>query len=369
MTVAACNHRRDEAHIHRIVCRVCKMRHIIDVAHHVPSRPIVIGRQPGDPVCPSRGGVLRESPCDYCALRDLKLQVRSCDKHGSCLDADDPRHRVRGVKKCQECNDYPHPKPVPLKQDPIKWAYGVMTVRERQGVDGLLEQTLQSLAKAGFESPRLFIDDPYSGSDYELGYPHTNRTPRIRPWGNMILALWELVLRHPDAQRYALFQDDIVVSAGLRGYLDAVTVQWPHRGYLNLYTVPANQELLPDLGHVGWYRSNQRGKGALALVFDPEGIDTLLSSRHLTTKARGPAPRNFKSIDGGVIQAMRDARWFEYVHNPSLVQHAGGGHTTLSNKNHALATTFMGESYNLMDLLPMIPITQKGVYHATYQSR
>lgn len=355
-----------------------------------PPDALPYGRKQGNPVCISRGKELplRQSSCDYCSLREVKIDVWSCEIHSTCIDEFDMRYRVRGVKKCQECQHYKSESESPLtvsstlstvpnsilqnnmltgtsgKALEKVFVYGVTTISERRLTT--LPITLKSLANAGFTDPVLFIDDRDDGGwglEYDmptaplyLGLNKVFRTNgRLRAFGHWILSLWELFIRNPHADLYALFQDDIIVSHNLRLYLDRVT--FPNRGYLNLYTFPSNQKVAP--ASPGFYRSNQNGKSATALVFDKESIMPLLSSAHVLKKLRSRNHSAYKSIDGGVIQCFKDAApiggWHEYVHNPSLVQHIGtrdrGVDSTLGNVDHKLAESFRGEEFDCMTLL------------------
>lgn len=227
----------------------------------------------------------------------------------------------------------------------MKWSYGITTVMKRKC--DLLPRTLDSLRAAGFDKPRLFVDglyDPDEYADFEL--PVTCRHPLVRTVANWLLSAGELYLRDPWADRYAVFQDDFICCRGLRSYLDRCG--YPDKGYLNLYTFPSNQSLAPT-GRIGWYESNQLGRGAVALVFNNEAMRMLLSHTHMIEKPRDAA-RGWRSLDGAIIESMRASGWKEYVHNPSLIQHTGLL-SSMGNRQHPLAVSFPGESYNAEDFL------------------
>src|SRR5688572_492151 len=157
-----------------------------------------------------------------------------------------------------------------------KWSYGVTTVPER--LNNLFPATLKSLERAGFPNPRVFVDGCAEPKMY-VGHSAgglTLRNPRVRTAGNWVLSLYELFIRDPGCDRYAVFQDDFVTGLNLKKYLDHC--KYPKAGYWNLYTFPSNQSLAKN---TGWYVSNQCGRGAVALVFDNEAVVTLLSQRHL----------------------------------------------------------------------------------------
>lgn len=225
------------------------------------------------------------------------------------------------------------------------WAYGVTTVPQR--INDLLPRTLASLAGAGFDKPRLFVDGMPQGLETPGDYEKTLRVPVIKTFGNWCLGLAELYLREPLAGRYAMFQDDLIAYRNLRQYLDQCI--YPEKGYWNLYTVPRNQKLVDEIK--GWGLSNQRGKGAIALVFSREAVLTLLGHTHMLARPQNPNPRkNWKSIDGGIVTAFELSGWKEYVHNPSLVQHVGT-ETTMGNFFHPVAVSFRGENFDAMELV------------------
>jgi hypothetical protein len=246
----------------------------------------------------------------------------------------------------------------------MKWAYGVLTCPQRMNT--LLRRTLTSLHRGGFEYPHVFADgvshaDAVSLSD-ALGSRLSVRHPAVMVSGHWVLSAHELLIRYHRAERFALFQDDMVCVRGLREYLERAP--HPPRGYCNLYTFPSNQSFCPrdDSGRprVGWFKSRpvdgnnptfQTGRGAVALVFSREALVTLLSSRSLVEKCLASEERTrLKRIDGGIVNAMNLAGWSEYVHHPSLVQHTGVL-STVGNNPHPEAESFPGEDSSALDLL------------------
>jgi len=231
----------------------------------------------------------------------------------------------------------------------IVWAYGVTTVPKR--FNDPLPRTLASLKKAGFDNPRLFIDGSLECLQEEAdGCPRVLRSPSIKAYGNWILSLWELYVRQPNCDRYALFQDDIVLYPNLRHYLE--TFQYPQLGYWNLITYPSNSnDPTWDQG-IGWQAApRQKGKGAQALVFDNATVKLLLQQKRIVDKPSWAGPRKHKSIDGVVSDALHgDCGYLEYVHNPSLVQHTGAI-SVMGNPPQPDAPTFKGEDFNALDLL------------------
>ena len=229
----------------------------------------------------------------------------------------------------------------------MKWAYGITTVLSRR--DTLLHSSIKSLKNGGFDAPRLFVDGINDPKAYEMfNLPVTVREPPpLRIVGNWVLGMWELFVREPHADRYALFQDDIEVVSNLRQYLEKC--EYPKKGYLNLYTFKVNEQ--HTRGVQGWHESNQRGMGALGLVFSRDTLMLLLGSKSLIAKPTSAnKKRSWKSIDGGIFQAMKNEGWKEYIHNPSLVQHRGGV-STLGNKHYPPVDSFPGKGFDAMSLV------------------
>lgn len=221
----------------------------------------------------------------------------------------------------------------------MKWAYGVTTVHKR--FDGLLPRTLASLSKAGFDKPRLFVDSDGDQPAWWRDYEITHRSPPIYTFGNWMLAALELTIREPNADRYIIFQDDMITYPNLRSYLE--WLPYPSKGYCNLYTFEQNEQPAK-----GWYLSNQYGRGAVALMFDNDAMRCLLRTEHMSLKPKSP-DRGKINTDGAIVEAMKGASYKEYVHNPSLVQHIGE-YSTMGNHIHRQAPTFKGESFDIMGL-------------------
>ena len=231
----------------------------------------------------------------------------------------------------------------------MKWACGVCTVPQR--MYDLLPQTLASLKLAGFSDIRLFVDhcaDPKEHVPMAKGV--TNRWPRIGSYGNWMLGMTELFLRAPDADRYVMFEDDVVLCRNTRNYVEAC--KFPTGGYLNLYTVPDNVEAGQT---AGWTRSAQKGRGALALAFDRDGVRAILTSARCVSHSESKQ-RGHYLTDGAILDAMRKVGVREWVHVPSLVQHTGA-ETTIPNRlaptraEYMTAPTFPGESFDAMEFL------------------
>ncbi len=327
---------------------------------------------------------VKTSTCQTCSGR-VELNVFSCSIYGTCTIA----KKIDGVRGiCTTCSNYsitklsdimpvdrtsgenrrlllqdkgigrgtPKPTypetssilPAKKRKTPLRYSYGITTVPQRR--EDLFPRTLASLKQAGFDAPRLFVDGDSNCDSWrnEFNLEVTSRYPNIRTYGNWILALAELYIRDPWADRFAIFQDDFVTYKNLRAYLDAQ--EMVDKGYWNLYTFPKNQVRAPDNGNTaGWYLSNQKGLGAVALIFSREGVIALLHSLHMIERPKDVF-RGWRAVDGGIVTAMNKLGWREYVHNPSLVQHLGMN-SSMGNPVQALATSWLGEEFNALDLL------------------
>lgn len=247
----------------------------------------------------------------------------------------------------------------------LQWTYGVTTVPSRRGTT--LPRTLASLRASGFPDPVLFVDgiDHHEALSWEKEFslPVVNRYPALLTFGNWVMALEELYIRSPNIHRYAVFQDDFVCSRNLRAYLDAQP--YPDgeggrpKGYWNLYTfnfysrrAPRDQTVRREPPK-GFYASpTQQGFGAVALVFDRQGVWDVLQDRgNIVTRPSHPTDRAWRAVDGGIVEAMKRVGRYEMVHCPSLVQHIGDV-SSMGNPRHQVAESFRGEDFDLLSLLP-----------------
>jgi hypothetical protein len=247
----------------------------------------------------------------------------------------------------------------------MQWSYGVTTVWEdayqrkhNERRKQLLPKTLQSLKEGGFDKPILFVDgcDFQTAHEYEkeFGLHVEVKRKNIQTYGNWFSAIHELYMRNPKAQRYALFQDDFVTYKNLRQYLE--WSPYPHKGYLNLFTNPDNRNMCPRKGGggeriTGWYESNQRGLGAVALVFNNEAVRTLITTWHMVDRSQGPTPHS--AVDGGIVEALRSGpiKYKEYCHNPSLIQHTGII-SSMGNGAQSMSENFEKLPFDALELIP-----------------
>lgn len=244
------------------------------------------------------------------------------------------------------------------------WAYGVTTVPKRRLTT--FSRTMKSLAAAGFGNPRVFLDggSPYEAGEYLSEYDGrcsgvTSWHPPVHVAPAWYLALTELYVRESSADRYAVFQDDVLSVGNLKAYLDACP--YPKEGYWNLITYPGNEKEWREKhgGKVGWFRSNQLGHGAQGLVFNREAVFALLSSSYMVRRFPdattnpgnfGDLPRGKRSVDGGIVTAMSNAGFEEYCHGPTLLYHTGE-ESSFGNRKQPDTPGFLGEGYDALQFL------------------
>ena len=226
----------------------------------------------------------------------------------------------------------------------IKWACGVTTVPSRGPI---LLLTLNSILDAGFPVPRVFMDQPELAGRSEAG--------SLGVFGNWCRATVELYIRNPEADRYVLFQDDIILCRNVRQYLESVRYLDQH--YWNLYT-SADQVKTCDgfqesreceSGKIYHGKKQQGGRGALALVFSREVLQVLLASMRFVRWSCDPV-RGHQNLDGVICESLNEVGYRELVHFPGLVEHRESV-STVKDKLYQRSSHFAGEQFDALQLL------------------
>lgn len=242
---------------------------------------------------------------------------------------------------------------------PPLWAVGVTTCPQRR--DSLLPRTLASLKAAGWPAPRLFVDGARSSAEWadRFGLEVTARFPVIRTYCSWVLGLAELYAREPVADFYFMGQDDFVTYRNLRAYLEKAPC--PARSYKNCFSFRENESIIAGKPP-GWYEActlgsgptyhgkpAQAGRGAVALVFNNEGVRALLASEHIILRPKDSV-RGHRGLDGAIVTAMNKAGYREFCHAPSLVQHLGAV-SSMGSAPQRQALSFMGEQHDALTFL------------------
>lgn len=177
-------------------------------------------------------------------------------------------------------------------------------------------------------------------------------------FGNWVLALWELMIRRPNASHYLIFQDDCVCPLGLREYLESESGSLPEKAYGNLYTFPPTRrkgnrlwQNPPPAGRTGWYPSNQMGLGAVGILLpQAAAIEVLAGRDHVVSRPFVADVKRNRNVDGAVVETLRKAGWTEMVHSPSLIQHIGK-ESSIGNREWPRATDWKGERWDVRSLI------------------
>jgi glycosyltransferase involved in cell wall biosynthesis len=195
----------------------------------------------------------------------------------------------------------------------LNWNVGLLTAPRPAPT---ILTTLRSLRMAGFGPVHIFAE-PGSWLPEEFGdYPRTVHLQRRGNIANFYSSLVALHQEQPDADGYAVFQDDVRIAGGLRAWCEGQF--WPLGvGLVSLFTprVHAADEPGWHLLSSGFYRVF----GGQALVFrrdvlrqflaDPQVLHELHHGRH---------------NDDAVVSAWATRQGLPIAyHTPSVVQHIG----------------------------------------------
>jgi hypothetical protein len=184
-----------------------------------------------------------------------------------------------------------------------------------------LSGCLDSLLRAGWERPRLFVDGPVAVEARFADLPVTVRETRVGAWPNFYLALAEMLMREPKADAFFLIQDDVLLydRRDLRRYLEECL--WPADpvGAVSLfcsstYTRPQAGWHAPEAPWV-WGAQTFLFPRASAkrLVADPDVLEHRWSGRN----------QGLANIDVVVGEWAARHGLAVYCPTPSLAQHVG----------------------------------------------
>lgn len=240
-----------------------------------------------------------------------------------------PAHEHTTPTQCDHCRDWTADADVTVpdlssllsssfdKQPAVReWAVGVTTSPRIQPTLGLC---LDTLRRAGWEQPRLFVDGAIDHSATTASAPVTLRTPPVGAWPNYYLSLIELLHRHPHADAVMLVQDDAVFydRVDLRASLEKLLWFSDPPGIISLYCSKAYAR--PDSG---WYQNDEEWNwGAVAFVFPRQRALEFVSDP-LVLEHRW-SPRGTRYIDEVIGRWAARCNVPIYFPSPSLVQHVG----------------------------------------------
>lgn len=241
-----------------------------------------------------------------------------------------PDHETTTLAECRYCHDFDDGQttsrvplteliPVTVRFPPkiSSWAVGVTTAPRNKST---LDACLDSVMRAGWSQPMLFVDRGTSLAAHHLHLPVTFREHRVGAWSNFYLTLAELVMGQPDADAYLVIQDDAILydHGNLREWLESAL--WPGHNIaaVSLYCSAAYTQPEP-----GWHRHRDLWVwGAPAFIFSNESARQFLVDASVVDHRRA-SRLGHANIDV-VIGRWAKRRGMEiYYPTPSLVQHIG----------------------------------------------
>lgn len=258
-----------------------------------------------------------------------------------------PDHRETTEEGCSRCLDWTDrpgldrdpfgrflPRPESRCGPEVRtWSVGVTTTLRRRPT---LEWTLDGLVRAGWDTPRLFLDGPVTIPDRHAGCPVTYREPRIGAWPNFFLGLSELMMRDPEADAYLMVQDDVEFFDGvkLREFLESIL--WPGNspGPVSLYSCQ-----IAARAETGWARHERPWfLGAHAFVFPGDLIRRFLSDPVVLAHRKAGANHGLANVNTVVGEwAYRNGSPISFP-TPSLCRHIGHASTLwLVRESRAIA--------------------------------
>ena len=189
----------------------------------------------------------------------------------------------------------------------MNWATAITTAPRSEYY---LPDTLASLAAAGWEKPTIFAepDSPVPDTCQVV-----DSETRLGSWPNFLRALGTMIQWRPNADWYGVFQDDILIAANCREWLEP---QLPPDAIVSLYCAAKTAEGREP----GWFQiepgmATRRAYGALAVVF-PRALAKLLLCERL---GQGSLTKTDIYI-GRFCDNHGISYWY---HTPSLVRHVG----------------------------------------------
>ncbi|MCO6045294.1 hypothetical protein NG895_15390 [Aeoliella sp. ICT_H6.2] len=205
-----------------------------------------------------------------------------------------------------------------------RWSVGITTTPRRQST---LEDCLDSLARAGWENPRLFLD---GSARVPARYEHlcaTWREGRVGAWPAFYLAMVEMILHDPNADAYMLLQDDVMAHdrESLREYLEQVL--WPgyRPGLVSLFYT----------GHdttAGWHRADGNWDwGAQAFIFPAGVARAFVTDVEMSRSMLAASGENHIPIPELIFEWVMRRGIETWYAIPSLTQHIGNTSTIWGN--------------------------------------
>lgn len=276
------------------------------------------------------------TPCHWLGQEIVSPTSPTTPNAFQCLH---PKHQTTTAEGCRRCVDWvdrpPISSPLPLSSlipppttrygvKPKNWAVAITTSPRREST---LEACLDSVIRAGWTTPRLFLDGTIR---LPTQYEHLNVTWRddsIGAWPAWYLALAEMLMHEPHADAYVMLQDDIILfdRERLTDYLSECLWPGEQTGVVSLF-----QNRLQTQAE--WFHAQgQWPFSAQALIFSPTAArdlmqDPVVAATFLDANAERHVPIP-EVIHAWSLRRVIDV----WSTNPSLAQHIGNSSTVWRN--------------------------------------
>ncbi|QDT35559.1 class I SAM-dependent methyltransferase [Thalassoglobus polymorphus] len=266
-----------------------------------------------------------------CIYIGEKRDPKSSEERYYCLhplldDASEAKCLLCSEHQSQDFDDSPpllKRLPLERKGNPVKsWMVGVTTSPRRIPT---INRTLDSLRRAGWSSPWLFLDSAVDIAERHAHLPVTFREAATGAWPNYFLSLSELVMRAPDADAYMIIQDDALLtqSEKLRNYLEKVL--WPHEdiGVISLFCSSAY-----DQKEEGWHELKEQWVwGAVAMIFSNASAWAFITDKKIIEHRKTGRFNGTRNIDVTIGEWLQRTKQKILFPVPSLSAHIGESST------------------------------------------
>lgn len=194
----------------------------------------------------------------------------------------------------------------------VRWIVG-MTTAPRPGGQVFVNDTVQQFVDCGWTHIDVFAE-PGSGVAMRPEVTITQRPVRLGLYANWRQSLREMAGRTADM--YAIVQDDIVLSEGIKQALELAVDRY---GVLSPYT--SRKDHRP--GEDGWFESHSGWNLCGAQFF-------CMNAEVMKRIAKMPASAdNNRNVDARLGIFCQTAEIPLWLHRPSLVDHVADEHSTV----------------------------------------
>ena len=247
----------------------------------------------------------------------LRRAEQFLEIEGSTSHVDEHSHPDRALKNAVLRDILPFPRRRSASSGNC-WAVGVTTSPRRRGT---LDQCLDSLARAGWPRPTLFVDGFVAISERFRSLPITCRDEPLGAWPHYYLSLCELLMREPLADAYMLVQDDALFfdRENVREYLDEMLWPGAQPGIVSLYDSMPEGNL-----YFGWRQAIDQWRcGAVALIFPRNIAINFMADQTVLAHRWSADGKGLVNIPEVIHAWARKKSVPLHYPAPSLVQHIG----------------------------------------------